>query len=200
MPAPALPDDAARVIEGVVDKYADELVELRRDLHAHPELSFAERRTTDLVETWVRQAGFRVSRPTETGLVAEIGEAGGRAIGLRADLDALPVDDTTGDPWASTIAGVAHACGHDAHTAGLVGAALALAEVHDRLAAAFGHRPGEGAGLVLTVHDELVAEVPADRAEEGAALVVDGMAAAGARVLGDVPSAVDVTVGRSWAG
>ena len=77
---------------------------------------------------------------------------------------------------------------------------LALAEVHDRLAAAFGHRPGEGAGLVLTVHDELVAEVPADRAEEGAALVVDGMAAAGARVLGDVPSAVDVTVGRSWAG
>lgn len=119
------------MIDGVVEKYGDELIDLRRDLHAHPELSFAEERTTDLVESWVQQAGFRVSRPTRTGLVAEIGD-GDAAVGLRADLDALPVDDTTADPWASTVGGVAHACGHDVHTAGLVGAALALAEVADR--------------------------------------------------------------------
>ncbi|WP_223394360.1 amidohydrolase [Nocardioides rotundus] len=127
----SLPDDTSRVIDGVVEKYGDELVDLRRDLHAHPELSFAEERTTDLVESWVREAGFRVSRPTRTGLVAEIGE-GERAVGLRADLDALPVEDTTEDPWASTVGGVAHACGHDVHTAGLVGAALAIAEVAGR--------------------------------------------------------------------
>lgn len=124
-------DDTTRVIEGVIEKYGDELIDLRRDLHAHPELSFAEERTTALVESWVSQAGFRVTRPTRTGLVAEIGE-GSRAVGLRADLDALPVDDTTEDPWTSQVKGVAHACGHDVHTSALVGAALALAEVHAR--------------------------------------------------------------------
>lgn len=131
MPTADLPHDTTRLIEGVIEKYADELIELRRDLHAHPELSFAEERTTDLVESWVTKAGFRVTRPTRTGLVAEIGE-GERAVGLRADLDALPVDDNTTDPWVSTVGGVAHACGHDVHTAGLVGAALALSEAHAR--------------------------------------------------------------------
>ena len=77
---------------------------------------------------------------------------------------------------------------------------LAVAEVHQRLVDAFGAGPGEPVGLVLTVHDELVAEVPADRAEEGRRLVVEGMVAAGARILGEVPTAVDATVGSSWAG
>ena len=131
MSTPTAPDDTHRVVEGVVEKFHDELVDLRRDLHAHPELSFQEERTTALVQQWVEQAGYRVTRLSRTGLVAEIGD-GRRAVGLRADLDALPVDDTTEDPWTSTVPGVAHACGHDVHTAGLVGAALALAEVHAR--------------------------------------------------------------------
>jgi amidohydrolase len=131
MSRPSRPDDLTKVVEAVVDKYADELVDLRRDLHAHPELSWQEHRTTDLAAQYAEQAGFRVRRLARSGLTAEIGESG-PVVALRADLDALPVEDTTTDPWRSTVAGVAHACGHDVHTVGLIGAALALAEVHDR--------------------------------------------------------------------
>ena len=122
---------ASRTIEHIVEKYAGELVELRRDLHAHPELSWAEERTTRIVATRLAEAGARVTRLDGTGLVAEVGD-GGPIVALRADLDALPVEDTTGAEWASVTPGVAHACGHDVHTAGLVGSALALAEAHAR--------------------------------------------------------------------
>jgi amidohydrolase len=122
---------ASHLIGAVVEKYADELIDLRRDLHAHPELSWAEHRTTELVATRMREAGWRVQKLPPTGLIAELGSAG-PVVALRADLDALPVDDTTGDPWASTAPGVAHACGHDVHTTALVGAGLALAELHSR--------------------------------------------------------------------
>ena len=107
----------------VVDKYADELIDLRRDLHAHPELSWTESRTTELV---VDRA-----RPTPAGGVTPLAgrrpdrrarHAASGGVALRADLDALPVEDLHHDPWASTVPGVAHACGHDVHTAGLVGA------------------------------------------------------------------------------
>ena len=121
-------ETAAQTIASVVDKHDAELVGLRRDLHAHPELSWDETRTTDLVAARLEAAGWRVTRLVETGLVAEIG-AGERVVALRADMDALPVQDVTGEPWASTVAGLAHACGHDVHVAALVGAALALARV-----------------------------------------------------------------------
>ena len=133
-PQPAVPahsdptPDASRVVEAVVEKIADELVEMRRDLHRHPELSWSERRTTDLAAAEVEAAGWRVTRTGDSGLVADLGEEG-PLVALRADLDALPVDDTTSDPWASDTPGVAHACGHDVHTTALVGAARALAEV-----------------------------------------------------------------------
>jgi amidohydrolase len=122
---------ASATIAAVVEKYADDLVELRRDLHAHPELSWEEERTTALVADRLTEAGLRVTRMEGTGLVADLGDEG-PIVALRADLDALPVEDTTGDRWASTVPGVAHACGHDVHTTGLIGAALALAEVHAR--------------------------------------------------------------------
>lgn len=122
---------ASATIAAVVEKYADDLVELRRDLHAHPELSWEEERTTALVADRLTEAGLRVTLMEGTGLVADLGDEG-PIVALRADLDALPVEDTTGDRWASTVPGVAHACGHDVHTTGLIGAALALAEVHAR--------------------------------------------------------------------
>ena len=122
---------ASATIAAVVEKYADDLVELRRDLHAHPELSWEEERTTALVADRLTEAGLRVTRMEGTGLLADLGDEG-PIVALRADLDALPVEDTTGDRWASTVPGVAHACGHDVHTTGLIGAALALAEVHAR--------------------------------------------------------------------
>ena len=122
---------ASRTIEHVVEKYSGELIELRRDLHAHPELSWAEERTTRVVAERLAEAGARVTRLEGTGLVAEVGDSG-PIVALRADLDALPVEDTTGESWASLTPGVAHACGHDVHTAGLVGSTLALAETHAR--------------------------------------------------------------------
>ena len=113
-----------------VDKLADELCAVRRDLHAHPELAWQEERTTTLVAKRLEEAGVRVQLLPKSGLIAEIGPTEGPVVALRADLDALAVDDLTDDPWRSTVDGVAHACGHDVHVASLLGAGLALAEVH----------------------------------------------------------------------
>ncbi|WP_372727922.1 amidohydrolase [Nocardioides sp.] len=120
---------AAALIDATIAAREAELVTLRRDLHAHPELSWEELRTTDAVVRALESSGWRITRLVDSGLVADLGEEG-PLVALRADLDALPVHDTTEDPWASTVPGAAHACGHDLHTAALVGAALALAEVH----------------------------------------------------------------------
>jgi amidohydrolase len=131
MPTSAEPDEATRLIETIVDKHADELVELRRDLHAHPELSWHEARTTEQAATRLEEGGLRVRRLPRSGLIAEVGESG-TLVALRADLDGLPVDDRTDDPWRSRVEGVAHACGHDVHCAALVGTGLALAELQAR--------------------------------------------------------------------
>ena len=121
-PIPA--DLAARV-----KAHHDELVALRRDLHAHPELSWAEVRTTGLVRDRLQQAGL-ASRVLAggTGLVCDIG-SGDRVVGLRADIDALPIVDLKTAPYASTVPGACHACGHDVHTAAVLGAGLVLAEL-----------------------------------------------------------------------
>jgi amidohydrolase len=119
---------AATVISDVVDKYDTDLIDLRRDLHAHPELSWSELRTAEVVATRVEQAGWQVTRYSRTGFAADLGDAG-PLVALRADMDALPVHDLTEDPWVSTIAGVAHACGHDVHTTVVLGAGLMLAEL-----------------------------------------------------------------------
>ncbi|MGZ6745598.1 MAG: amidohydrolase [Nocardioides sp.] len=125
------PTTVPALVDAVVEKYDAELVDLRRDLHAHPELSWNETRTSDLLAARGPEAGWRVQRLPQTGFVAEIGDDG-PVVALRADLDALPVDDLTDDPWASTVPGVAHACGHDVHTTALLGAGFALAETQAR--------------------------------------------------------------------
>jgi amidohydrolase len=122
-------EDALALIDTVVDKHTDDLLDYRRDLHAHPELSWEETRTTDLVSHHLDQIGWQITRVGDSGLVADLGD-NGPLVALRADLDALPVDDTTTDPWRSQVPGVAHACGHDVHTAALLGAGIALAEAH----------------------------------------------------------------------
>jgi len=135
-----------------VDELTAELVEFRRDLHQHPELSWHEERTTELVAKRLTEAGLVVRPLGSTGVMVDVGTAGsgGAApvVALRADLDALPVEDLTRDPWRSTIDGVAHACGHDVHTAGLVGAGLALHAVADDL-------PG-GVRLVFQPAEEIM--------------------------------------------
>jgi amidohydrolase len=122
-----------RQVQAEVDLLAPELIEFRRDLHAHPELSWAEERTSAVIAKRLDEAGLRPRPLPRNGLLVDIGSGPGPVIALRADLDALPVDDHTNDPWASTVAGVAHACGHDLHASSLLGAGLALAAVADEL-------------------------------------------------------------------
>jgi amidohydrolase len=126
--------DATRVTQ-LVATLQPELVEVRRDIHAHPELGRTEQRTTRLVADRLRLAGLSPRMLPGTGLTCDIGptsvETGRRRIALRADMDALPVQETTGLPYASTVHGVAHACGHDVHTTALLGAGLVLAELHE---------------------------------------------------------------------
>ncbi len=127
MPSPVL----AHVV-GCVDAAEDQLLALRRDLHAHPELAWGEDRTTRTVAEHLDASGLEVRLLPKSGLIAEVGPSQGPVVALRADLDALPVEDRTRAPWRSTVDGVAHACGHDVHTSALVGAGLALADAHRR--------------------------------------------------------------------
>ncbi len=109
-----------------------DLVRLRRDIHRHPELSFREERTARLAAEAVEAAGLAVRRGIGgTGVVAEIRTGAGPVIALRADMDALPIHETNDVEYRSTADGVMHACGHDAHTTMLIGAARLLASAAD---------------------------------------------------------------------
>jgi amidohydrolase len=117
-----------------IKTFADELTALRRDLHAHPELGFEEVRTAGIVADLLEGYGIEVHRGIGgTGVVGVLKGrgGGGRRIGLRADMDALPIEEETNLPYRSTYPGKMHACGHDGHTTMLVGAARYLAETRD---------------------------------------------------------------------
>ncbi len=111
----------------------DALTAIRRDLHAHPELGMEEHRTADLVARKLEEWGIEVHRGVGgTGVVGVLrAGSGNRAIGLRADMDALPIEEATDLPFRSTVPGRMHACGHDGHTAMLLGAAQYLAETRN---------------------------------------------------------------------
>ncbi|MGU3360845.1 M20 aminoacylase family protein [Methylobacterium sp. M6A4_1b] len=117
-----------------IKTFADDLVAIRRDFHAHPELGFEEVRTSGIVADELARYGIAVHRGIGgTGVVGVLeGRTGsGRRIGLRADMDALPIEEETNLPYRSTVPGKMHACGHDGHTTMLLGAARYLAETRD---------------------------------------------------------------------
>ena len=116
----------------LVAAYSDELLAVRRDLHAHPEIAHHEVRSTALLVNRLTRAGLSPQTLPGTGLFCDIGDPRGRTVALRADLDALPLPETTGLPFASTVAGLSHACGHDVHTAVVLGAGLVLVELARR--------------------------------------------------------------------
>lgn len=122
------------VSDGWLAEHADELVAWRRDLHAHPELGNQEHRTTAVLVEHLRAAGLApkvLSRGT--GVVCDVGTGEAPIVVLRADIDALPLQDEKLVPYRSTIPGLCHACGHDVHTTAVLGAGLALAQVADSL-------------------------------------------------------------------
>ncbi|MDR1119228.1 MAG: amidohydrolase [Bifidobacteriaceae bacterium] len=136
-PAHRLAAPAREAIERAVARLEPELVEIRRDLHRHPELARQEVRTTAAVAERLAAAGLDPKPFAQTGLMCDLGpaasEAGWPRLALRADLDALPIQDRSAStPWRSQNQGAAHACGHDVHTAAVLGAGLALAELHQQ--------------------------------------------------------------------
>ncbi|MNQ44654.1 putative hydrolase YxeP [compost metagenome] len=123
--------DAGHVLPGIAAQ-REEMISLRRRIHAHPELGFEEFATSALVAQCLSQWGYDVSTGVgRTGVVATLRNGVGRSIGLRADMDALPIQEATGLPYASRVDGVMHACGHDGHTATLLAAARHLAHTRD---------------------------------------------------------------------
>ena len=111
---------------------ADQIVAWRRDIHMHPELGFQEQRTARLVADTLAEFGIEAQTGVgKTGVVGYLGE-GSPVIGIRADMDALPIQEENDVPYRSQAPGVMHACGHDAHTAILLGVAKMLSEMPDR--------------------------------------------------------------------
>jgi amidohydrolase len=112
---------------------SDDLVALRRDLHRHPELSFQETRTAGICAARMEELGLDVRTGVGvTGVVADLTNGEGPTVALRADMDALPIQEDSLHDYRSTVDGVMHACGHDVHTSGLVGAARLLVAARDR--------------------------------------------------------------------
>lgn len=149
-----------------VEPLVGQLVAFRRDVHAHPELSFKEFRTTEKLVEALSDAGLEPQRLESTGLFVDVG-AGPIALGLRADIDALPILEETELEYASTRTGVCHACGHDVHTTVMLGVALTLKRLLDagRLAARIRiiFQPAEETmpgGALSVIEEGVLDEVP----------------------------------------
>ena len=144
-----------------------EITAIRRDIHAHPELAYQETRTSDIVASKLQEWGLEVTRGLgKTGLVGTLRKGNSlKAIGLRADMDCLPMDETNDFEHRSQNPGRMHACGHDGHTAMLLGAAKVLSEKRDFEGAVhFIFQPAEegGGGGKAMIDDGLFEKFPCD--------------------------------------
>ena len=146
-----------------------EMISIRHYLHANPELSLEEFNTSELVASKLTEWGYQVTRGLgKTGVVGSLSKGDSpRTIGLRADMDALPIEETTGLPWASTAPGKMHACGHDGHTTILLAAAKYIAspacQFNGTVHLIF--QPAEEAigGADLMIKDGLFEQFPCER-------------------------------------
>jgi len=181
MAPPDLPNDPGRRIRDAAERLAPRLTAIRRDIHAHPELAFEETRTAGIVAAELA----RLDIPHSTGLgrtgVLGVIEGGrpGPTLAIRADMDALPIHEETGLDYASTVPGKMHACGHDIHTATLLGVGALLKGLAPMLA-----------GRVLLVFQ------PAEEVLEGAAAMIADGAADGVDLALGFHNQPDMPVGR----
>ena len=142
----------------------DELTELRRDLHAHPEILYDVHRTAGVVAEKLKAFGCDevvpgIGRTGVVGVIRGRSNGSGKVLGLRADMDALPIEEATGLPYASTVPGRMHACGHDGHTTMLLGAARYLAETRNfdgTVVLIFQPAEEGGAGAKAMIEDGLI--------------------------------------------
>ncbi|MDO7908011.1 amidohydrolase [Paenibacillus sp. JX-17] len=155
-------------------------VEMRRELHQYPELSHEELETTGRIRRWLEEAEIRlVHYPLHTGVVAEVGGfLDGPVIAIRADIDALPIQEETGLPYASRLPGQMHACGHDFHTASLIGTAYALKAKERNLK-----------GTIRFIFQ------PAEEKAEGAKAVIESGALEGVTAIFGMHNKPDLPVG-----
>ena len=163
-------DEGLAAVKSLAEQFAPQVVAWRRDLHAHPELSNREQRTAQTVAEILREIGITDVRTgvARHGVVALIhGNRATPVIALRADMDALPVQEATGLPFASQNPGVMHACGHDAHTSMLLGTAKVLFELRESLPGSVklifqpaeeGTPPGEEGGAALMIKEGVLRE------------------------------------------
>ncbi|WP_047151791.1 M20 family metallopeptidase [Aneurinibacillus tyrosinisolvens] len=121
--------------DSLIDQVKSDVINWRRYLHQHPELSFHEEKTSQFVyETLQSFNGLEVSKPTKTSVMARlIGKQPGKVVAIRADMDALPIEEENTFEFTSQNSGVMHACGHDGHTAMLLGTAKTLAQLQDQI-------------------------------------------------------------------
>lgn len=159
---------------------SERFVAIRRELHRYPELSNEEFETTRRIRGWLEEAGIRIlDLPLTTGVIAEVGGLqGGPIIALRADIDALPIQEETGLPFASANPGKMHACGHDFHTAALIGTAYALKA-----------REAELKGMVRLIFQ------PAEEKAKGARQVIASGALDGVQAIFGMHNKPDLPVG-----
>ena len=155
------------MIEEILKKHLPELTAIRRDIHAHPEILFQEERTAAIVARELSRLGFLVTTGiARTGVVGTISNGTSRrAIGIRADMDALPIQEQTNRPYASKFPGKMHACGHDGHTTMLLGLARYLAETRNfdgTVHLIFQPSEEDEAGALKMIEDGLFTRFPCD--------------------------------------
>ena len=159
--------ESATYLREALSAQVGEFIRLRRDIHSEPELAYEEHRTAALVAAKLEDFGYTVERGIGgTGVVGTLVRGqGGKRLGLRADMDALPIEEATGAAWASKRPGVMHACGHDGHTAMLLAAARRLAE-HGSFSGTLQliFQPAEegGGGALKMIEDGLFDRYPCD--------------------------------------
>ncbi|WP_410514942.1 amidohydrolase [Paenibacillus sp. BR2-3] len=147
---------STKPLDEIEQALGSQLIDVRRNLHREPECSYEEFKTTEKLRKWLTEAHIRIlDLPLQTGLIAEIGHGAGPIAAIRCDIDALPIEEQTGLPFASQVPGKMHACGHDFHTAVILGAAYLLkareAELPGRVRVLFqpAEETGHGAESVL---------------------------------------------------